>query len=182
MMAALFWSGNEVNRHIQKICWRICELFNQAQWIYWWCHDHVLWHKYACSLRCCFELETMTGSWDLGEFRFFSINNFHQEYFFSRYDSNKVCFLHYKASGCGRNALRFLSWDSSISIKIFSGSFQHICIEQFLRPDWNITLCSRSEGLHRREIYCPHSEFNMHTKKGESVTIHHFSRWKAFIK
>jgi len=28
-----------------------------------------------------------------------------------------------------------------------------------------MTLCSRSEGLHRREIYRPHSEFNMHTKK-----------------
>lgn len=65
----------------------------------------------------CFELETMTGSCDLGEFRFFRINNCHRKYFFSRYDSNKVCFLHYKASGCGGNALRFLSWDSSISIK-----------------------------------------------------------------
>ncbi len=69
----------------------------------------------------------MTGSWHSGELRFFNINHFHREYFFPRYDSNKVCFLHYKASGCGRNALRFLSWDSSISIKFLSRSFQHIC-------------------------------------------------------
>lgn len=180
-MMALFWSGNiKRAKTFRKYADASGELFNQAQGIYWRCHDHFLWHKYAGSFRCCFELETMTGGWDLGEFGFFSINNFHREYFFSRYDSNKVCFLHYKASGCGRNALRFLSWDSSISIKFFSGSFQHICTEQLLRPDWNMTLCSRSEGLRRREIYRPHSEFNMHTKKAESVRIHHFSEIKGF--